>query len=702
MARLAISKDFVETLAQLPKPVAQQVNKMIDLFRADPNHPSLHREHYNGQADPRAQTLRVNQGLRAIVLKRGGDQDFVLIDVFSHEKADYWMANTKASVNAVTGALELCDVNIVSRAAEALSSPGGSSSVDLLNGASDKDLQNLGIDAQFLPLLRKPQVRAELDVLVALLPDLQGEAVTLLADGMSVEEAYALILELIDSSGPAVVPDPDDLIAAAARPASSGQFRVFPEAGLEDILAQPFALWRVFLHPSQRKLAERVFSGSARVTGGPGTGKTVVAIHRARNLARRYPQARILLTTFTSTLASDLVTQLRTLSGAETDGRVEIVNIDKLAVRILRETSPKATTTPAKEEDVAALFADACNEIGGLAASFVRQEWEQIILAGAINSRDEYFKAARPGRGVRLNRQQRADVWEIVEIVTARLAKLGRRSWIQIASDAAEAAMSSGRTRYDHILIDEGQDLHPAHWRLLRALVGEGPDDMFIVADSQQRIYDRKVVLSRHGINVRGRSSVLRLNYRSTAEIVRWAVTLLGDEPTDDLDDGTADKRAYRSVLRGTAPVVTACVSTNAEIDQAVAEIRNLIEHGTQADEIVVATRLRESVDMVANRLNASGVPARVLGEIDGEVDKVHVATFHRLKGLEYRHVILLDVSEGVVPRSAGLTSKEDDPQQHNEDLARERSVLFVAATRARDSLHVSYHGRPSPFLPLS
>jgi DNA helicase IV len=199
------------------------------------------------------------------------------------------------------------------------------------------------------------------------------------------------------------------------------------------------------------------------------------------------------------------------------------------------------------------------------------------------------------------------------------------------------AQLSSGRTRYDHVLVDEGQDLHPAHWRLLRAQVGDGPDDMFIVADSQQRIYDRKVVLSRHGINVRGRSSVLRLNYRSTSEIVRWAVTLLGDEPTDDLDDGAADKRAYRSVLRGSAPVVTECLSTNAEIDQAVAEIRNLLEQGTQADEIVVATRLRESVDMVANQLNARGVQARVLGEIDGEVDKVHVATFHRLKGLEYR-----------------------------------------------------------------
>jgi AAA domain/UvrD-like helicase C-terminal domain len=700
MVKLAISKDFVETFARLPQSESLQVNKMIELLRTDPNHPSLHREHYAVQAEPSAQTIRVNQGLRAIILNRG-NQDLVLINVFSHERADYWMANTKASVNAVTGALELCDITTITQAAHAVSS--AEAGVDLLNGASDKELQSLGIDAPYIPLLRMAPNRTELDVLLNLLPDLQGEAVSLLADGISVEEAYRIILELMDSQGPAVISDPEDFISAANSAASAGNyFIVSSDEELFGILSQPFALWRIYLHRTQRTQAERVFSGSARVAGGPGTGKTVVALHRARALARRYPQDRILLTTFTTTLAANLVTQLRNLAGAETDGRVDITNIDKLAMRLLRETSPKAVTTPAKEQEITELFANARDETGfALPASFVRQEWEQIVLAGAITSREDYFKAARPGRGVRLNRKQRADVWEIVELVTARLAKVGRRTYIQIASDAAEAVVASGRKRYEHILVDEGQDLHPAHWRLLRALASEGPDDIFIVADSQQRIYDRRVVLSRYGIKVAGRSAVLRLNYRSTAEIVKWAVSVLGAKPTDDLDGGVSDKRAYRSVLSGAVPNVSGCKSTNEELDEVVEIIRGLLTDGVAADEIVIAGRLNDAVDMIANRLNTNGIPARALSEDgEGDIDSVHVATFHRLKGLEYRHVFLVDVSEGKVPLRTSVTSIADDPQQHEEDLVRERSLLFVAATRARDSLHVSYHGKPSLFLP--
>ncbi len=700
MPRMIIAKDLLDSLAGQPKSVMQQFKTMIDLFEADPNHPSLHREHYQVQADRRAQTVRVNQGLRAIILKSEASQDFICVDVLSHDKADYWMANTVASVNTVTGALELCDVTRVARAADAIADQSAKP-VDLFHGARDRDFVHLGVSEQFIPLLRMASTRRHLDTLVALLPDLQGDAVELLADGVPVDEAQGIILDLIDSTAP-IASDPDDLVTAAANPASSTRFHVVSDdAELDDILARPLAQWRVFLHPSQRKLVDKTFQGAVRVSGGPGTGKTVVALHRARSLARRYPEDRILFTTFTATLAADLVTQLRTLAGPETDGRVDIINIDRFALRLLKETTPKTAVTPVSEADLATLFADACNETGiAFAPSFIRQEWEQIVLAAPVDSRDDYFKIARPGRGVRLNRKQRAEVWEVIELITARLSKKGKRTFLQIASDAASAVRASGHTRYEHVIVDEAQDLHPAHWRLIRALAPTGPDDLFLVGDAQQRIYDRKVVLSRYGINIRGRSSVLRLNYRSTAEIVRWSVALLAGSNADDLDDGGNDPRAYRSVLQGSAPVVTGYASTNAEVEAMVAEVQSLVGSGAKHDEVIVAARRNDTAEVLRSRLDGAGIPAVTLTESSGDPDAVHVATFHRLKGLEYRHVFLVDVSDGVLPMSSVLTSAADDPQQHEEDLARERSLLFVAATRARDSLHVSYHGKPSPFLP--
>ncbi len=591
MPSVAISKQLLLTLDRQTRSVRQQIRKAIDLLKTDPDHTSLHREHYQQQADPRAQTIRINQDLRGVILK--GETGFVVIDVLSHQDADYWMANTKANVNVVTGALEIIDLNQVAVTESAITQPADDSPSPWFGNVSDSDFAAVGVDDRYVGLIRMVRTQSDLDALLALLPPLQGDAVSLLAAGESVEDTFRLIIDLIDaereaetsaalavsvsqpiSEAVAIAPGPPvaapvattpanlplevDLMEAAAHPASANQFAVFVEgdAALGDMFDQPWAAWRVFLHRSQKRLVERDFNGPAKVSGGPGTGKTVVAIHRAVRLAQQ-SEARILLTTYTTTLATDLADLTESLRPGGCPN-IEVLNIDKVVSRILRESSAKAPRT-ATDYEVDDLFSHAANALEiDLSGSFLRQEWEQVVLAGGIASRADYFSAPRPGRGVRLDRAQRAQVWDAIDTVTSELARKGQRSFLQMAADAAELAVAQQRGRYDHIVVDEAQDLHSAHWKLLRAIVPKGRNDLFISADAQQRIYDRRVVLSRVGVEVRGRSSTLRLNYRSTAQIVRWAISALGSANTDDLEAGKADRRGYRSPINGPAPTVSA------------------------------------------------------------------------------------------------------------------------------------------------
>ena len=156
-------------------------------------------------------------------------------------------------------------------------------------------------------------------------------------------------------------------------------------------------------------------------------------------------------------------------------------------------------------------------------ARFLHDEWSQVVLGQALSSREEYFRARRAGRGRTLNRVQRAEVWQLVEQFTKRLTE---REPVDVPPGRGarradrEGAGSGEGPRYRHVVVDEAQDLSPAHWMLLRAMAAPGPDDMFLAGDTHQRIYDSYVSLGSLGIAIRGRSTRLTLSYRSTHEIL--------------------------------------------------------------------------------------------------------------------------------------------------------------------------------------
>ena len=462
---------------------------------------------------------------------------------------------------------------------------------------------------------------------------------------------------------------------------------------LERILEHPFATWRIFLHPAQRKIAYAPrYAGPAQVSGGAGTGKTVTALHRAAHLARHASEelsvageaAPVLLTTFTRNLADALATQFDLLvDSGNVRGQVEILNVDRLAYRLAEQSRG---TRPAiiDNKDLSDLWATAAAGAGlPFAPTFLIREWEQVILAQDLRAGQEYLTCSRAGQGTPLGKAQRRQVWQLTQQVESELGALGRSTFLQLANEATRFLRASSRPPYRHVIIDEAQDLHPAQWRLLRAAVPAGPDDMFIVGDAHQRIYDNHVSLAKVGINVRGRSKRLTVNYRTTQEILALAVPALGKTQITGLDDEPDTLAGYRSPMHGRRPMIRGAITRDGELAALVACVRRWHDEGIEPHAIGIAARSGYLFKQAAQALAAAGIPTARLSD-KSKKNAVRIGTMHGMKGLEFQAVAIIGVADGIVPAPAAVTPAADDPLAHAQDLQRERCLLFVACTRAR------------------
>ncbi|MBB6173091.1 superfamily I DNA/RNA helicase [Nocardiopsis mwathae] len=489
-------------------------------------------------------------------------------------------------------------------------------------------------------------------------------------------------------------------VPAPAPPRVTGPDEIAPD------LDRPFGDWQITLHPSQHRLVDARFAGSAQVTGGPGTGKTVLALHRAAHLAKRdaarFPgenRRSILLTTFNRLLAQTLSGQLdRLLPDPDVRARVEVVTVDGLARGVVYEHTGRTPEAVGKETLSErwreAAWADGVPYSG----RFLTDEWEQVILAQNLTTMPAYVRCERSGRVLHLAPEHRAHVWDTIQRYAARLRVAGEWSYPQIALEAARLLLRSG-ARYRHVIVDEAQDLHPAQWRMLRAAVPAGPDDLFIVGDPHQRIYDNRVSLASLGINVRGRSHRLRVSYRVTQEILDWAMPTLGRPTAIGMDDNADTLVGYRSLLRGTEPVLRGCADRGEERAALGEWVRVWLEAGVPPSAIAVAGRNHWIVRQIGKELQALGIPTAPPDSPEG-TRAVRVGTLHSLKGQEFRCVAVIGMSEPLLPPKAALDAAEGDPVACEQVHQQERNLLFVAFTRARDALYVSYVGAPSRLLP--
>ncbi|MER7000239.1 UvrD-helicase domain-containing protein [Streptomyces sp. NPDC000410] len=746
MATLGIHKDFLMEFAKLEKPVQKRVHEVFDKFRAH-RHAGLHLEKLENPRDSRIRTIRISKFMRGVVLAPDAGDSFLLLKVMAHDDAITWALKHRATVNSATQGIELRDDVALERATASVPRTAPETA-GLFSHVGDKDLIRLGIDRDLLPLVRHLSDETHLDALHKILPEQQYDVLAGLAAGLEPEEVWresiasqtaqavqAVQVGRADSAeraertsgtgragltGPAAGTGPvdagemdteDQLTAAMAR--SQGRIALLsgPDE-LMDVLSRPFDAWRVFLHPSQRRVAyQSSYKGPARVTGGPGTGKTVVALHRALHLARRLPadapDESVLLTTFTRDLASDLRRSLELLIPEERlRARIRVVNVDALAHQVVRDDRGGPLNILTDQKEITARWSRIAERLGlDFTGTFLDQEWRQVVLAQDLRSPEAYLKASRSGRGTAVGPLKRAQVWRAVEAFTQELRKADELTFLQVCAEAARLLEPRTERPFRHVVVDEAQDLHPAQWRVLRALVAPGPDDLFLAGDTHQRIYGNRVSLRGLGIAVTGRSHRLRINYRTTREILAWSTALLRDEEVDDMDGGNDSLTGYRSVFRGPRPVTHGATGRSEEISALTAQVAQWVDDGVEPNEIGVAVRYLQLGKDIARAMEGAGVPAVVLGtragrgDGDRDADGVRIGTMHRMKGLEFRYMAVSGVSEGVLPMPGAVTPREVDAQQHREDLLGELSLLFVACTRAREALRVSWHGKASSFL---
>ncbi|MCM8885068.1 MAG: AAA family ATPase [Candidatus Thiodiazotropha sp.] len=657
-------------------------------------------EKLNAVKDESMRSLRVDQAYRVILAAPESGNVYLFLWVDHHDRAYEWAARHTCRVNPNTGTVQLyvSDTQQVSDQVTAVSSQA--ESTPLFEKLKDRHLLKLGTPEELMNLVREVTTEEGLDDIQEVLPIEAYEGLFLYLAG----ESYESIIAEREVDEVAHY-DITNFADALERVQSQARF-VVPkdEKELTEMLNASMDKWRVFLHPSQRRLATGKKNGAVRVLGGAGTGKTVVAMHRAKWLSQQLDgtDKKVLFTTFTRNLAIDITQNLQRICTPEEMGRIEVVNLDRWVQKFLRSHAYDYEVV-FDERRLSSYWEKAISEKPtelDMPDTFFKEEWQLVVQAQGCLTVHDYKRASRAGRGTRLSREQRLQIWLVFEEYRRQLNRNRQKETDDAYRDAAHLIQDQEMVLpYSSIVIDEAQDMGTQAFHLLRAIVSEMENDLFIVGDAHQRIYGRnKVVLSRCGINIRGRSRKLKINYRTTDEIRRWAVALLDGRDIDDLDGGVDNNRLYKSLTHGQSPIIE-----NYESAEAQAQfIHALLEKGDflPAATCVVA-RTNKEVQVVKELLEGFGVKSSVIKHDmpeDENGDVLKLATMHRVKGLEFDQVILASVNEGLVPLQQVLMNKGDDISKTTAETE-ERSLIHVAITRARKRAFVLSYGAPSVWL---
>lgn len=489
--------------------------------------------------------------------------------------------------------------------------------------------------------------------------------------------------------------------------------RVEPEY-LKEILSQPIEDWMIFLHPDQRVAVERNYKGPARVRGAAGTGKTVVGLHRAAWLAaqnREIPEAKpVLFTTFISSLPPIFESLYMRMPNVDYD-EVMFINVDRLASQVCRNAGERLTTNVAQVDKAftaawdAVATEDSALLRAGFSRGYVRDEITYVIKGRDLRYLDEYLELSRTGRKARMNAAERSEVWQLRQLWDREMRTRGTVDFADVVLRARDVARQLDEPEYSSVIIDEAQDLTLVGLQFLRALVSgsdglDRPNALMILGDGAQRLYTGGFTLKQAGVNVTGRSTVLRVNYRNTSEIIEAARQVGSGQEVEDFEERfTRDAETVVAQRHGPRPFLVECDSDEKSVRAIAAHVARMQDKGDLLlGDVGVLVPTNRMVSEVITQLEANGVDAQNLMDYEGQsTDQVKVGTYHRGKGLEFKVVFLPGVTEGQFPRSprSGTETTEEELERYDQNIAQ----LFVAMTRARDSLVVLYVKEPSSVL---
>lgn len=698
--RLFLSDSFFDKFTELPRNIQQGVKEFQKKFRENSTSGSIHLESITLFRDSSLRSARVTGEYRAILGSLGQD-NYMLLYVDKHDQAYRWAQNKRFAWNEHTQSCQIIPVSIEPTEENSVSSYTEDTQTDseklkgILSEVEMDKLLKIGVPEELIPFVKTIKDLDDLDRAESKLPQDAYENLFSIFDGDNIDD---IIAEM--EAGKAKEGE-DSLL-------SNNNKRRFIELTDDECLAQimeeGMEKWQLFLHPSQSKLVNSDYKGTTKVSGSAGTGKTIAALHRLKHLCEQQ-DTHVLFTTYTTALMnniSQLVDKMRIPSQ-----RYELTNIDK----VLRQVAEVNHVLPNgfdildygsdSDEKAKALWQEVLDtEISEFNEDFLHSEYIDVIVYNNNKDLKSYLVQARTGRTKALSRKQRVEIWKLKEKYESLKIQRRKVDRMELFNTTANYLIENDIHPYTHIIADEFQDFSNPELRFLRALVKEGRNDLFLTGDPYQRIYSgRKINFSAAGINVKGkRSQKLKVNYRTTEEIKRMAVSVVKDQKYDDLDGGEENNKGYISLVHGERPSYKIFQSSIDEVKQVLHYLDICEAEGIHAKDICIASKTRAMYKDVQDELHRKGVKYCEVknGDRKGDKDGLSFSTFHSLKGLEFRVVILIGVTERSMPSvvSSNYPFMEMDAAEQKDYLANIRSLLYVAITRARQLVFITGYGK--------
>jgi mRNA-degrading endonuclease RelE of RelBE toxin-antitoxin system len=678
-----IADTFTDSLTRLTGEEQKAVKTTAFDLQLNPANPGLSFHRLERARDRNFWSVRVSRDIRLIVHKT--DASLLLCFVDHHDKAYQWAERRKLETHPKTGAAQLVEIReTVQEIAIPKYVEVEQAKPRLFDHVPEEALLGYGVPPEWLGDVRN----ADEDSLLQL------------ADHLPAEAAEAL-LELATGGQPQV-PQPMDIgNDPFAHPDAQRRFRVMSNVEeLEQALEYPWEKWTIYLHPAQRDWVERSYSGPARVSGSAGTGKTIVALHRAVFLARQNPDVRVLLATFSDTLANALRTKLRRLISNQPGlgERVEVHAMNALGERLY--ALQIGTLNLAQTELIRDLLVATANAAGGnkFSPSFLFGEWIEVVDAWQLETWEDYRDVRRLGRKTRLPESQRSTLWSVFQQVREELCRQGLITRATMFKTLADALAQRKHPIFEYAVIDEAQDIDVAQLRFLAALGGGRPNSLFFAGDLGQRIFQQPFSWKALGVDIRGRSRTLHINYRTSHQIRSQADRLLGPE-VSDVDGNTEERKGTVSVFNGALPIIQVLDTQAAEIAAVARWLRERQSEGILPHEMAIFVRSDVELSRARDAARDAGIDFRVLDDgVETSSGYLSISTMHLAKGLEFRAVAVMACDDEVIPLQSRIETVADD-NDLEEVYNTERHLLYVACTRARDNLLVTSAGMASEFL---
>lgn len=672
-----------DKLFELPKYVQLKVRDFQKKFKENPHSQAINLEKISTFKDDSLRTARIDDTYRAII-GVSSDDTYCLLYIDHHDEAMAWAQNKKFAWNSYTNSFQVTTVSMEESVIQAPPSIEKAAFAKY----SDEQLLKIGVPRHQITLVRSIRTLDDLEKVEPYLSsDVFENLFYLMEDGTEIDNIITEIEAGKEKSGDTTINNTRSFI------------EITDDEELERVIADGTEKWQIFLHPSQRLLVEKDYPGPVKVTGGGGTGKTVAALHRLKKLSNDAPEKSVLYTTFTRTLIKNISSRIKAMGIKRQNCVIE--NIDKLALDMAKEyglIADKATVldygtnSRSSEEMWDSIVADNLSQFD---ARFLKREYLDVIVYNNNKTLDEYYRQSRIGRTQPLNRKQRGEVWNLVEQYVAQKKEAHQYDRNEIFNLVSNYLNENGFRPYRHVIADEIQDFSNPELRFLRSLVAEGPNDLFLVGDPYQRIYNnRKIAFSQVGINVRGkRSKRLRVNYRTTEEIKRSATNIVKGCAFDDFDGTPETLAGYISLMHGEKPEYKVFDNRNEEISAVINFIKMCHARSTDYTDIIIASYFKDSVKPIQNALHRNNIPYRnLMNEGTGDSKGVSLSTFHNMKGLEFKVVILTDVNKKTYPYLPYDYNEMDAVEKRNY-IMNQKALMYVAITRAMQKVLITGSG---------